>query len=289
MAEPIIAVLITYFPVLEMYENVLSYYNKVSEILIIDNTDVVDKNSSLFFDKVAVLENVTIIINEENIGIAQALNTAIEFARNKRYKWLLSMDQDSRFEQNQIINYLRCFQKIKSNTVGMIGISITQQNTATTQFIESCEVEQVDTVITSGSILNIEAVSSNNILFDESLFIDGVDDDMCLKLKKQNYDILRFKNIFFQHSLGQDVEGAKLGLKGYRNLHSPVRMYYITRNYLLLSKRYAKCFPEKSKEYKKALLNRIKNNILFNSKRFSIISNVALGLIHYYTNRLGKK
>ncbi len=298
MNEQIIAAVITYFPKKEMVENILSFHPFFFKILIIDNTDKEDMGANFFFDEIILLPNVDIIKNNKNVGIAKGLNLAAEYALAKGCLWMMTMDQDSIFEENQILKYLTCFNNIKHKNVGAIGPSLILDGEEQPNSLDitdkpgaaGCSYKKVVALITSGSIINLEAYKIING-FDEDLFIDGVDDDYCIRLQLQGYDILQLSDVFLRHSIGKSifVRTFYIGKRTHRNLHPPVRLYYFTRNHLLLIKRYKKHFPEKAAKYKHDLIVRIKNNLLYGKQKFKAVRLLALGIFHYWTDKFGKR
>ena len=70
--------------------------------------------------------------------------------------------------------------------------------------------------------------------FDENLFIDYVDTDYCIRLRKSGYKLIQFARPIMMHSLG--ITKDTLGYSFYE--HSPIRNYYIFRNKLYILTKY---------------------------------------------------
>ena len=97
------------------------------------------------------------------------------------------------------------------------------------------------------------------------------------------YSVLQVENIFLNHTLGSQQPVKTLtGKKKVKTLHSPIRLYYIVRNC------YKKQFPEEIKLRRKDLAVRIKNNLLYGPKKFSLIKHILLGFVHFKRKRFGK-
>ncbi len=177
------------------------------------------------------------------------------------YDWLLTMDQDSRFSsQNFSIISIASTNFNKKKTSSMFGTNHAEKIT-TGDFCNSVSVKHL---ITSGSMLNLK-VESEIGGFDENLFIDEVDFEYCLRSVLNGFQVIQFTNIFLEHNLGETVNrrSFKNNKTNARVLHSPQRLYYITRNFLYVQSKYKKAFPDEIRERKKNFLNRIKNNILY--------------------------
>lgn len=81
----------------EVLENIDSYIDEIDKLYIIDNS--LNDNSSLFvnYDK-----KIEYVWNRDNLGIAKALNIAAGKAIKDGFSWLLTMDQDSKFEKGTL-------------------------------------------------------------------------------------------------------------------------------------------------------------------------------------------
>ncbi len=79
-------------------------------------------------------------------------------------------------------------------------------------------------------------------LYDEGFFVDCIDFDFCLRLRRAGYAIHRVPAALMEHQLGDTVE-LPSAVRKYYARHSPVRRYYMYRNYLYLAERYLFIFP----------------------------------------------
>jgi rhamnosyltransferase len=127
--------------------------------------------------------------------------------------------------------------------------------------------------------------------FDEALFIDEVDLDFCYNSITKGYQIIQFKNVFLNHSLGKisfhkSLKNLKLTP---RTLHSPQRVYYMVRNFLYVNAKYKNKFKVDKKRRKKALLNRLKNNFLYGRNKGLFTVYILKALVDYSTKKMGKR
>ena len=100
------ACVVLYNPDDTIFENILTYGNYVDKLIVIDNS--LKKNNFLIDKLSEVFESKLIYINNnDNLGIATALNQACDKAIELKFKWILTMDQDSSFENFE--HYLKCF------------------------------------------------------------------------------------------------------------------------------------------------------------------------------------
>ena len=279
----IAATVILYHPDEIVIENISSYINSVEKLYIVDNTEM---PLNEIRDALKKFPNAIYLNDRENKGIAARLNQVSNLASNDGYDWLLTMDQDSSFPNESFINYLSCTNSFEEKEkVSMFGISFDKKVAGS----NICNSIKVNHLITSGSLINLNLMPAIG-RFDEKLFIDEVDFEYCLRSIVNGFNIIQFDNIFLMHNLGQTSyhRSFKTTKLTSRVLHSPVRIYYITRNFLYVQSKYKETFPDEINLRRKVLFNRIKNNILYNKERFKVINYVLKGFRDYKKNRLGK-
>jgi rhamnosyltransferase len=103
------------------------------------------------------------------------------------------------------------------------------------------EISCIEYAITSGNLVRVNLFDEIG-LYDEGLFIDCVDFDFSLRLRRAGHAIYRVPNASMEHHLGEDADVPGF-LEKFYDRHSPVRRYYQTRNYLYLAERYLLQFP----------------------------------------------
>lgn len=242
--------------------NIQSYLVGLERLYIIDNSDqkIISIPSEFTQNpKISVLQD------HRNEGIAKRLNWASKQAIQENYQWLLTMDQDSQFANNDFSLYLESIEAIKDKEkIAMFGIEHEKNGKSTV----SNQWQSVDYLITSGSILNLSLFNEIGG-FDEQLFIDSVDVDYCFAAKRKGFLIAKIPSIYMEHHLGMIAENT-LGLKN-RVLHSPIRLYYMTRNYVYMKKKYNSQFVAYFKILRTDLFNRIKNYLLLGKNKLQLI------------------
>ena len=91
--ENICAVIVTYQPDGGFPERAARIAEQVGSIVIVDNHSPRDAVSMLY--KLASQRNIHLIINDENLGVASALNQGVRWAIKRGYRWTLLFDQDT--------------------------------------------------------------------------------------------------------------------------------------------------------------------------------------------------
>jgi rhamnosyltransferase len=275
---------ILYYPERNTIFNILSYAGNIDKLYIIDNSE---KNNQQLIDEIGLDAHAyTYIHDGVNQGIALRLNQAARLAIAEGYEWLLTMDQDSAFDKQGINSYLQCLSAHTNLAItSMFGITFLNKPAEQT----GCNSTPVNKLITSGSIINLQLFESVGG-FDEKLFIDEVDFEYCYRSITKGYSIVQFNHIFLQHSIGITSRHTSFkSLKASpRSLHAPIRLYYRTRNYFYINKKYRQQFPQDITATKRAVLNSIKNNILYGSKRLQVLKFIITGFFDYKKGKMGK-
>ncbi len=205
--------------------------------MFIDNSINVDDNLAT---QIKSLDSkITYLNNGYNQGIANALNIGAQEAFNAGYKWLLTMDQDSKFED--INSFFECCKKYtKSTNVAIFAPSIDVKSSN-----KNCGHKHPKVVITSGNLVRLKYYQCVGG-FESKLFIDEIDHDFCLKLGERHLVIVQFSHISLHHSIGEEMKLTSLIFRRhkFRRIHNYKRIYYQTRNRLYMAKRHSNNYPE---------------------------------------------
>ena len=137
-----------YNPTDQDIKNIDSYINDIDVLYVIDNTEGKDNK-----DRLPKSKKIKYIFNNENIGVASALNYACELAIKDGYDYLLTNDQDTFFRENVIKGMKK---DIEENDMTNIGIVSPWHNT---KLLDKKPTEKYDDphdVMTSGNILNLK-------------------------------------------------------------------------------------------------------------------------------------
>lgn len=283
MKNNIAACVILYNPKKEDITNIQTYVNKVKKVYVYDNTE--GKSNENLFEK---FENVTYFWDNENKGISIRLNEACRKAIADNFDYLMTMDQDSSFTEENInwyFNLILAFEVKEAVAVYGLEYSIKDINTETPQFSE------VDHLITSASVINLKLFDEIGG-FDENLFIDGVDIDYCYSSLSKGYKNIKFGRIYFNHSLGIRIKRGSIFtlylFKKYVSVHSPLRVYYMYRNTLYIKNKYEKILSEIINKFVKNQMHHIYKNIKYSDNFFLVLKYKRKAINDYKNNRMGK-
>lgn len=262
--DKVAAIIVSYNPDNNLLDSVNLLINQVEKIIIVDNGSKDKNKKDINLIKDIDSKKINIIFNEENLGIATALNIGVKQALNDGYDWILTMDQDSKASSNMIEKMLEIYNNIdkneRNNILSIFPNFVDERVQSIEENSNMGSYEYVDADITSGNLLKAEVFDKVGF-FDDSLFIDLVDTDFCMRLNEKNIKMIKVRDAILYHSLGES-QSVKSGLLKFNTSnHSALRRYYMTRNRFYTWEKY--------KDLNSFTLNRDKN--LFKKEFVKII------------------
>ncbi|MDR2057900.1 MAG: hypothetical protein LBP83_06405 [Dysgonamonadaceae bacterium] len=281
----VLGVVITYFPDPEELKfNISTYVSEIDKLIIWDNTPNQQVNYFLPIIGGKNKSKIQVMSTGKNEGIAFALNRAAEWGINNHYDYLLTMDQDSNFVEGCMAHYLEIIQRNNRLDI-LMYTSMLRLISGDSPPFEGEFLEQ-KLGITSGSVIPLSVFAKTGF-FQEELFIEGVDLEMCWRSKKYNLKIVQVNHVYLNHTVGNRKEFNFLGKKLHSYNYPPLRIYYSARNHIYLYKKY---------KDKKFILPYFYHNIFKRSiailfleadKRRKLYA-MYLGIIHGLKGRLGR-
>lgn len=229
-------VVVLYNPDTDDLANINTYIDYLDILYIVDNSE----KENNYMQRLKEKNKCVYISKLENFGVAKALNIAAHKAIDEGYKWLLTLDQDTKLNKNV---FLTVSQYIEKNDCSKIGIICPWHDTKLLDKRPMQEVDHPLDVMTSGNFVNLEIYIKING-YKEWLFIDGVDIEYCLNLRKNGYKIARLNNIQINHDLGNIVIKRFFWRSFMCTNHNYLRNYYMQRNYRYIRDMYVDIEPE---------------------------------------------
>ena len=276
---------VLYNPDDTVWLNIQSYLTYVDLLYVVDNSE--QKNLTLI-EKIQGSKNAVYINNEANLGIASALNRGAKEALLHGAAWLLTMDQDSCFDGTSLQTLVAFAHSLpKDHQVGVLSPVHKTVNASLPMVKDNMLTVEVDSVMTSGNLINLMAFESVGGFLDK-YFIDCVDHEYCLRLKKSGFKIILHQGTFLEHNLGDIKQTSFLGKKIYYTNHSPIRRYYITRNRLDVIFRYGKAFPYFSSNEVKKFFSEWLKILLFEKNKLTKTFFILKGCKDFVIRRFGK-
>lgn len=186
--------------------------------------------------------------NGQNVGIAKAINQGVERLIEKGCSSALIFDQDS----DPSVSLLDALpvaleaERRRNPKIALIGPAYVDERLGGgvpfVRFgyiklyrvpLKGVDPVEVDFLITSGSCINL--VNWKDVgPMDETLFIDFVDLEWCIRARHKGYSVLGMPALRLAHALGG--EPVRICGRNYPG-HSAVRHYYMFRNAIALIRR----------------------------------------------------
>ena len=229
--DSIFAGIVLYNPNVDVLKkNIEAIINQVQRVILVDN----HSNNGLEIQNLIKNYDCYYVGLNQNFGIAYALNIICEYAVESGAKWILTLDQDSECLKNLIEMYL------PYTNVGQITSLYMDRNFPDELSGNKFQgVKEIEWCITSAALVNLSAWKDVKG-FDNNLFIDVVDLDICLSMREKGYKIFEIGQVGFIHEIGQGkkIEFWEAKIKIWN--HSPIRRYYNVRNNIIVAKKHGK-------------------------------------------------
>lgn len=209
---------------------------QVDRVIIVDNGSA-ERCLTTVRALASGLPAVQLIELGSNLGVGRALNVGAAAARDAGATWIVTMDQDTTAGGSMVAELLRCAERLEGDLV------------AATEAVPSAagrpfgDCIPVQVAITSGNLVRLSAWEALGG-YNEAFFIDSVDFDFCLRLRRAKRQILRCAAATMRHRLGtRRPLGPGILSKITFVEHSPRRRYYMFRNHLYLLQQFGRDFP----------------------------------------------
>lgn len=231
--------------------------------------------------------NLRVIGAGRNVGIATALNELVRKAEKDGIEWILTLDQDSVVCDGMVEALASLKDEKDAAIICPVIEDIRRKNKKPATAVNT--IDDVDFCITSGSFMNVQKTLEIGG-FDDWLFIGLVDDEICHKVKKNRYRIIRNNYVILNHELGALVPSKYENLYlflgsflhsdmikklSYKRMVSPMRLYYATRNMIYLNKKY----PHENVSWStKKLVYNIISSLIRGQNKISLIKSIIKGV-----------
>jgi rhamnosyltransferase len=198
-----------------------------TEVLVVDNTP---GGAELLHGTLP--EQVRVLRPDRNLGLAGALNLGLrEVAADS--ECVLLLDQDSVLSENLVRQLVA---HLADRGIGAAAPAPWDEERSSfidPRTILRSEVADRDAVITSGMVVRRSLVDELGG-FREDFFVDCVDQDFCLRLRRTGMRIVQDKRVKLPHSLGE-VREHRFLIGHVRASHHPTwRLYWVIRNGVVL-------------------------------------------------------
>ena len=250
------AVVVAYHPDALFLDRLADIEAQVETVVVVDNTP----GGATTLRTPNLHRDFVVLGAGGNVGVARALNMGCEWACERGYSWVLTMDQDSRVGPAMVETMVDA--ALRRTDLARVAVLAPVADLGATRgapalflrrrpgslfcfervVVRPGEVSPVSIVISSGSLLSMRAFRALGGLCDD-LFIDYVDTEYCLRCNAAGYRVLVVGSATMSHRLGDKHEVTVLGRTFAPTFHDPRRLYYIARNRVHMYRWYAAKFP----------------------------------------------
>ena len=213
----LLSMVVLYYPNSEVENNILSYSKDCNLVVLWDNTPNGSK-SIPHVPNAIIVDN-----NHKNMGLAYAYNQAIKIAKEHNCTHIMTMDQDSRFEN--FSGYRDWVNRTQHPGISSVAINQKEKSSEESTIINDSAQ--------SGSIFPIKMIDEIGP-FREDFFIGMVDAEMCLRAQEHNYLTLQYNKANLVHHIGSERKVKILGHTTCVSDYIPLRHYYDSRNRILM-------------------------------------------------------
>lgn len=219
----LLALVTLYYPPAHITDNLLTYAEDVDGLFVWDNTP---GGSNYQFPE-SISHKIVRLRQGENTGIGKALNAAAMFALDNGYTYLLTMDQDSAFTASTFKDYIRIINNDKDSShfayIPLINASGTDSN---------APLKEAQGMIISGSIFPLRTIQKVGLYLDKFV-MDAIDTEYFLRIRRHTGKVMLVPAANLKHELGHPLRKQILIWHPMSLNYSPVRTYYIARNFLI--------------------------------------------------------
>lgn len=281
-----VALITLYYPSEENLKNVRAISLQVDLAIVCDNSPHSCK------ERFSEIENLIYVHDGKNRGLSNAFNSVL---KDKQYDWrdedfVVFFDQDSSIQPSHIAILLNEFQNAEKqySFIGCIGPSIFNKNRASMEkSIHRREITKdiisVREIITSSLCCRYGVLRSIGF-WNEKLFLDLADWDICWRMQKAGYACCITKKLKMDHTIGiceKKVCGVKI------RVGAPIREYYQIRDCLYLASEDYVPIACKVKFRIKVVIRTMVHLAFLQNKR-ERLEYVLLGMKDFFRNKHGE-
>lgn len=281
------AVIVTYHPNTEMLENIPQIFKQVQGVVVVDNGSDSAELESLRVASGSLGFN--LIENDDNFGVAEALNQGVRWAKDKGYPWVILFDQDSGITEGFVQQMFTTWDEhAHRERVGSIHPRYVDPETGVEMVVPRDGDGGPLLPMTSGALMPAW-IFDNVGWFASEYFIDFVDWEYCFRIRAAGYLVVDSESAMLLHVPGNPEEKRILGHTFHLSHHNAMRRYYISRNCIFFYSKYFRSFP---RFVLSCIYGQLKDTIvcvIAEEDRARKLRNILLGTWDGLTGKMGKR
>lgn len=273
----IIGIVILYYPnEALLVERIEKYIGPLTKLIIYNNTpNVKNGQYELLFNNKYYKYKLQFVGGNGNKGLREPINMAIQTTIAEEYDYLLTMDQDSKWENfDTFIKYVQ--ERTTHNDIiipyipNLYGMNWYDYNTE----------QYLHFFINSGTLYSRTALEQIGLM-NELFFVEGIDTDYCIRANSKGILVKMCKNAILNQSLDDEIQiGHFLWKKGIKSKYSAKRLYGLAFSITYMLKKYPNPWHSYLLDQRKSLFgwNLIKNILMYGDNRISRIGAYLKGV-----------
>lgn len=271
---------------------------KLDEIIVVDNASS-DGTRELLASR---YPEVTVLNLPENRGVGGALAAGLAYTTTvKKHDWTWLLDDDSVPSPDGLEQLLRGLEDVgdRADDIAILAPLAVHEQTqlatpgyfwrnglrrASTKTIAQ-RISFVDIVISSGTLIRKESIDRVGLPRSD-FFMDFVDHELCLRLRRHGFRIAVVAGCRLDHALGEPRKINFFGFQKSWTDHAPWREYYITRNEVFTIWTYYSDWRTKLSIIRRLLRHAV-GIVLFGERKFPCLAMIFRGFRDGRAGRLG--
>jgi rhamnosyltransferase len=236
------AIIVTYNPSSTMVENIPRVLAQTPRLVVVDNGSAPD--IAVLLRKYSDQSLFHFLENRENLGIAEALNRGVRWAKANGYAWVILFDQDSTIGEGFVRQMFATWgSHPHRERIAAIHPKYVDPLTGVEPFVRRAGDGGPVVSMTSGALMPVWIFDKIGE-FASEYFIDCVDFEYCLRIRAAGYLIADSRDAVLIHAAGDAYRSIYVAGASFRPTHhSVMRRYYISRNRVALFRKYFRIFP----------------------------------------------
>jgi rhamnosyltransferase len=282
------AIVVTFRPQLDVLENLRKVRPQVQALVVVDNGSTGEALAP--FHGASRELDFTLIKNGENLGIAAALNVGVRWAEKNGFPWVVLFDQDSTVTDGLIDAMLDTFNAHpQPERIGLVVPLYVRRGTGANIPSLPGGKDTLQVARTSGSLIPMRILDELGGFVDE-MFIDMVDYEYCLRLRRSGYLLVECKKATLIHSPAAPTVHSILGKFRFTSSnYGAGRRYYIGRNIVWVARLYWADYPSFCTSLLINLVKETAKLALVEKNRIRKLTRTLQGLSDGIAGRMGKR
>lgn len=224
-----------------MIANLATIAEQVERMVVVDNAS--PSNMVTGLRNAGKTLGFYLIENSENLGIAEALNQGVRWAKANRYPSVILFDQDSRIECGFVQKMFATWESHpQKHHVASVQPRYINPKSGLGPVVQRASDGGPVYSMTSGALLPTWVFDKVG-WFASEYFIDWVDIEFCFRIRAAGYLIADSQDAVLLHAPGHSAPYSLLGFTCRPTHHSAMRRYYMSRNRIAVFRRYFLTFP----------------------------------------------